>query len=88
MIECKTYRYKGHARFEPSRYRPKEELEKWLRKDPIARFKKKLIGMSVLTSEEAAIIEKEILRAVEDAVRFAEESPLPDPDSVEEYVYA
>jgi len=88
LLECKTYRHKGHARFEPSRYRPKEEVEEWLKKDPIPRFKEKLVETNALTIEEAEKIESEVSSAVEKAIRFAEASPLPNPDDVLKYVYA
>jgi len=43
LIECKTYRHKGHSRVDPAKYRPKEEVEEWLRKDPIKRLREKLL---------------------------------------------
>ena len=88
LLECKTYRHKGHARFEPSRYRPKGEVEEWLKKDPIPRFKEKLVETNALTIEEAEKIESEVSSAVEKAIKFAEASPLPNPDDVLRYVYA
>lgn len=88
LIECKTYRHKGHSRFESSKYRSKEEIKEWLKKDPIPRFKEKLIEMKVLTREEASNIEKEITNAIKDAVKFAEASQLPSQSDVLKYVYA
>jgi pyruvate dehydrogenase E1 component alpha subunit len=87
LIECKTYRHRGHSRFESSKYRSKEEIEEWLKKDPIPRFKEKLIEMNVLTKDEADDIEKEVTSAIKDAVKFAETSPLPSPGDVLKYVY-
>jgi len=43
LMECKTYRHKGHSRIDPAKYRPKEEVEEWLRKDPIKHFKEQLL---------------------------------------------
>jgi pyruvate dehydrogenase E1 component alpha subunit len=88
LIECKTYRYKGHSRFDPATYRPKEEVEDWLRKDPIPRFKKKLLEKGFLTEKEAIQIEEEVVKAVEAAVKFAVESPYPAPEEALEDVYA
>ena len=87
LIECKTYRYKGHSRFDPATYRPKEEVEDWQRKDPIPRFKKKLLEKGFLTEKEAIQIEEEVVKAVEAAVKFAVESPYPAPEEALEDVY-
>jgi len=88
LIECKTYRHKGHSRADPATYRPKEEVEKWLKKDPIPRFKKRLLEERFLTEKEASQIEEDVIRAVEDAVKFAIESPYPTPEEALEDVYA
>jgi pyruvate dehydrogenase E1 component alpha subunit len=88
LIECKTYRQKGHSRVDPAKYRPKEEVEEWLAKDPIKRFKKKLLQTNTLTESEIQQIEKEISTEIEEAVKFAMESPLPAPEEALEDVYA
>jgi len=87
LLECKTYRYRGHSRFELARYRAKEELEEWLKKDPIPRFRAELVRMKVLTESEADDIEQGILEVIEASVRFAEASQPPDPEDVMKYVY-
>ncbi len=88
LIECKTYRHKGHSRFDPATYRPKAEVEEWLKKDPIPRFKAKLQKMKLLTEQEAEKLEQEAILAVEEAVKFAMESPYPAPEEALENVYA
>jgi len=88
LIECKTYRHKGHSRFDPATYRPKEEVAEWLQKDPIARFRKKLLENGVLTEDEAEEIRREAVAAVDEAVKFAMESPYPAPEEAFEDVYA
>lgn len=88
LIECKTYRHKGHSRFDPAAYRPKEEVEAWLKKDPLLRFRRKLLEMNVLTTEEIERIEKSVVNVVEEAVKFAIESPFPSPEEALEDVYA
>jgi pyruvate dehydrogenase E1 component alpha subunit len=88
LIECKTYRHKGHSRFDPATYRPKEEVEAWLKKDPVQRFRAKLLEMGLLTEQEAKRMELEAVSAVEEAVRFAMESPYPSPEEALENVYA
>ncbi len=88
LIECKTYRQKGHSRVDPARYRPKEEVEEWLAKDPIKRFKEKLLQTNMLMEMEIQRIEKETSAEVEKAVKFAMESPYPAPKEALEDVYA
>lgn len=87
LIECKTYRHKGHSRFDPATYRPKEEVEEWMKSDPITRFRARLLEMKTLTEEEADKIEQDVAVAVEDAVKFAVESPFPAPEEALEHVY-
>jgi len=87
LLECKTYRHKGHSRFDPATYRPKEEIEEWLKKDPIRRFRAKLLELKTLNEVEADKIEGEVVAVVEDAVRFAIESPYPSPEEALEHVY-
>lgn len=88
LIECKTYRHKGHSRWDPAAYRPKEEVEEWLEKDPVVRLKKRLLEDRILSDAEAAEMEREVARAVEDAVKFAVDSPYPAPEEALEDVYA
>ncbi len=88
LIECKTYRRRGHSRADPAKYRPKEEVEKWLRKDPIELFKEKLMQIRSFTEAEIKQIENEASAAVEEAVKFAKESPYPTPEEALEDVYA
>ena len=88
LIECKTYRLKGHSRVDPAKYRPKEEVEEWLAKDPIKRFKEKLLQTNTLTEAEVQQIEKEVSAEIEEAAKFAVESPYPAPEEALEDVYA
>lgn len=88
LIECKTYRHKGHSRVDPAKYRPREEVEEWLRKDPIKRLRSKLIQTNISTEAELQEIEKKVSSAIEDAVKFAVESPYPAPEEALEDVYA
>ncbi len=88
LIECKTYRQKGHSRFDPATYRSEDEVKRWLEKDPIQRLKTRLLKDNVLTEQKAKEIEDEIAAEVGKAVEFAEESPYPDPEEALEDVYA
>jgi len=88
LIECKTYRHKGHSRVDPAKYRPKEEVGEWLKKDPIARLKKHLLETNVLTEDEIKKTEAEVVNAIDNAVKFALDSPYPSPQEALEDVYA
>jgi pyruvate dehydrogenase E1 component alpha subunit len=88
LIECKTYRHKGHSRVDPAKYRPKEEVEYWLAKDPIKRFREKLLQTNILTEAEIQQVEMEVSVEIEEAVKFAMESPYPNPEEALEDVYA
>jgi pyruvate dehydrogenase E1 component alpha subunit len=88
LIECKTYRHKGHSRVDPAKYRPKEEVEEWLAKDPIKRFKEMLLKTKTLTQSEIQQIEKEVSAEIEETVNFAIESPLPDSEEALKDIYA
>jgi len=78
LIECKTYRKKGHSRFDQAAYRSKEEFEFWMKNDPIEKFRPFLIENRVLTKEEIADIDRRVQEEVEKATKFAVESPFPD----------
>jgi len=88
LIECKTYRHRGHSRVDPAKYRPKEEVEEWLAKDPIKRFKTMLLQTNTLVEMELQKIENEVLTEIEEAVKFAIESPYPSPEEALDDVYA
>ncbi len=88
LIEAKTYRYKGHSRFDPAKYRPNGELNEWLEKDPIERMKRTLIEEKILSEPEYKHMRDEIIDAVEAAAKFAIESPLPAPEETLTDVFA
>jgi len=88
LIECKTYRHKGHSRIDPAKYRPKEEVEEWLRNDPIKRFKERLLQTNVVIETEIQQIEREVSAKIEEAARFAMESSYPAAEEALQDVYA
>jgi TPP-dependent pyruvate/acetoin dehydrogenase alpha subunit len=88
IVECKTYRYHGHFGGDPQTYKPKEEVEEWLKKDPIPRYRKYLLEHKVLTAADVDKIDKEIADEIERAVKFAVESPYPAPEETLEDVFA
>lgn len=88
LIECKTYRWRGHFEGDACVYRDESELQDWVKKDPVKRFEEKLLAQGIVTEEKAEQIRQSIAKELEEAVAFAEQSPLPDPAEVLEDVYA
>ncbi len=88
LIECKTYRWRTHFEGEPDTYRPPEEVEAWIKREPIAPYRKSLIDQGVLTEAEAAGVEADVLKELDAAVEFARQSPLPEPKSALEGLWA
>ena len=88
LIESKTFRVRGHSEADRADYVPDALREEWLAKDPIARFEAYLTQNQCFTTREKADIEARIKTIVDDAVRFAEQSPPPDVETVADYVFA
>lgn len=88
LLENVTYRWRGHAKSDPGVYRSDEEVEEWKQKGPIKRFSKLLLEQGVLTEEEIDQLDRQAREAVESALAFANESPEPSLDRIEEGVYA
>jgi pyruvate dehydrogenase E1 component alpha subunit len=88
LVECKTYRWRGHFEGDACTYRCDEELEEWMAKDPIPRFEQKLVESKTLTAKEVAGIKERIAGEVEEAVKFAQDSPLPPASALMDDVYA
>ncbi len=85
LIEAKTYRYRGHSMADPAKYRTKSDLEEWTKRDPIKSLAAKLESFGL--KDMALQIEEDIEAEIMDAVKFAEESNMPDPSTVNDYVY-
>jgi pyruvate dehydrogenase E1 component alpha subunit len=81
LIECKTYRWQCHFEGEPDTYRSPEEVAAWKEREPIAPYRARLIEQGVLTEEQADAVEADVVRELDDAVEFARESPLPEPET-------
>src|SRR5437016_7423671 len=88
LIECQTLRMEGHAVHDDAFYVPKELFEKWAARDPIERYRSWLRDNADLSDEEEDEITGEVKKTLNDALRRAEESPLPDPSTLLEGVYA
>ncbi|HEV8353060.1 MAG TPA: thiamine pyrophosphate-dependent dehydrogenase E1 component subunit alpha [bacterium] len=88
LLECAAYRYKGHSKSDRQRYRTRDEVEAWRRRDPIAQLRARLIAGGVVIDADADALEAAARSAIDAALRFAEESPEPDPASLLDGVYA
>jgi pyruvate dehydrogenase E1 component alpha subunit len=88
LIEARTYRYMGHSMSDPGNYRTRAEIEKYQERDPIKIFTATLKESGILTDKDVANIETQVKEEIERAVRFAEESPEPDPSELHKDVYA
>ena len=86
MLEFKTYRYMGYSRADPpyGLYRTREEVVEWRARDPVG----KIEAMGILGPDEPEAIRNRIAQDLEDAVKYAQESPLPEPEMALEDVYA
>ncbi|MDY0243047.1 MAG: pyruvate dehydrogenase (acetyl-transferring) E1 component subunit alpha [Rhodospirillaceae bacterium] len=88
LVECKTYRHRGHYEGDPQTYKPKEEVEAWKKLDPIVRLRKEIIESGMASETEIVDLEKEVAAEVEAAATFAKESPWPEADQVTADVYS
>ena len=87
LLNIETYRYKGHSMSDPQKYRTKDEVSEYQEKDPITHVKNVLLDNKWMTEEEIKAVEKDVKAEVEEAVKFAEESPLPELHELYEDVY-
>jgi pyruvate dehydrogenase E1 component alpha subunit len=78
----------GHSMSDPGNYRTRAEIEKYQERDPIKAFTATLKESGMLTDKDIANIESQVKEEIERAVRFAEESPEPDPSELHKDVYA
>ncbi|MEO6221242.1 MAG: pyruvate dehydrogenase (acetyl-transferring) E1 component subunit alpha [Ginsengibacter sp.] len=88
LLEIKTYRYKGHSMSDPAKYRTKEEMEEYKLKDPLETTFATLKKDFNLSDDEINGINERVKGEVEEAVQFADESPLPDDNELYQDVYA
>lgn len=88
LIECLTYRHKGHAKSDQNLYRTRDEMRQWQQRDPIQLFADLLVSEHKLKQEEVKQEEAAAYASVEEAYRVALDSPDPDPETLLEGVYA
>jgi pyruvate dehydrogenase E1 component alpha subunit len=88
LIEALTYRFRGHSLADPDELRSSDEKEFWGTRDPIEKFAAYLTEHNLVNQEELKEIDRKISATIDDAVKFAEESPEPDPNDLYRYVFA
>ena len=88
LLECLTYRYRGHSMSDPDTYRGKDEIKEWQTRDAILSLGDYMKKQKMLGDQEIQKIDEEVTAQVEEAVKFAEESPEPDPKDLYRDVYA
>ncbi len=87
LVEALTYRFRGHSMADPEEYRTKEEVDEWKKQDPILTFGDRLVAEDVITADEREQMDAEAQQTADDAVAFADASPVPDPSSLYDDVY-
>ncbi|WP_244486654.1 thiamine pyrophosphate-dependent dehydrogenase E1 component subunit alpha [Aureimonas sp. Leaf324] len=87
LIECKTYRHRGHSKSDRNRYRTKEEIDDWISKDPIGRFEAELIQYGIVSEGDVEEIRAGVEREIAEGIEFAKNSPSPDPSDATRFVY-
>jgi len=88
LLEIRTYRFMGHSMSDPGNYRTRAEIEKYQERDPIKLFSATLLEEKVADQKTLDETDRKVHEEVEDSLRFAEESPLPDPKELYTDVYA
>ncbi|OAP46914.1 thiamine pyrophosphate-dependent dehydrogenase E1 component subunit alpha [Sinorhizobium americanum] len=88
LIECKTYRYRGHSKSDRNRYRTKDEIDDWMtNRDPIRRYEAQLIEFGIATSDELEAIRGSVQQEIDAGIEFAKTSPMPSIDGLADNVY-
>jgi len=87
LIEAKTMRMLGHAQHDAAEYVPKELLASWKKSDPLDRFEKLLTEKKIWDAKTKKEIDERVVREIREDVEFAENSPVPAPETAEEGVY-
>lgn len=88
LLEMKTYRYRGHSRSDPAKYRPAGELEFWRGRDPILILSRRMQAQGTLSADEQSRITAEIQQQIDGAAQEALRAPTLDLKELPEYVYA
>ena len=87
LVECKTYRIRGHSKSDRNRYRTKEEIENWKMRDPIGHFETELLAHGLASAEEIAAINASVESEIAAGIEFAKNGTDPSPEDVARDVY-
>jgi len=87
FLEMRTYRYRGHSMSDPAKYRTKEELEEYKAKDPIEQVREVILKEKYADEAWITEIEEKVKGIVDESVKFAEESPWPQPEELFDDIY-
>jgi TPP-dependent pyruvate/acetoin dehydrogenase alpha subunit len=88
LLECLTFRRRGHYEGDPEKYRDSAAEQEWARRDPIARLTERATAEDWIDEGTAAELERTAGEEVEQSVRFARDSPFPEPERAAQLVYA
>jgi pyruvate dehydrogenase E1 component alpha subunit len=88
LIEALTYRFRGHSLADPDELRSKAEKEFWFARDPIKKFAAYMVEQNLASHEELKAVDRKIQQVIDEAVKFAESSPEPDPSELYRFVFA
>ncbi len=88
LIEALTYRFRGHSLADPDELRSKDEKQTWLARDPIEKFAAYLTEQNLANREELKAITSKVQQKIDEAVKFAEESPEPSPSELHRFIFA
>ncbi|MFL5953306.1 MAG: thiamine pyrophosphate-dependent dehydrogenase E1 component subunit alpha [Gaiellaceae bacterium] len=88
LLEMKTYRYRGHSRTDPAKYRPDGELSRWQERDPIALLGERIAAGGGLSAEAQGALRDEVQELVDATADRAKQAPFPTIEEIRSYVYA
>jgi TPP-dependent pyruvate/acetoin dehydrogenase alpha subunit len=87
LIECKTYRHRGHSTFDKNSYRPQEEIDAWQKRDPILFFEQKLRASDILSDSRVEEIALDTKQKIEEVEAYAVQSPEPEPETALDRIF-
>jgi pyruvate dehydrogenase E1 component alpha subunit len=88
LLEMKTYRYRGHSRTDPAKYRPEGELARWQKRDPLTILGTRLAEAGALSEDAQRALRDEIQQLVDDSADRAKQASVPTIEEIREYVYS
>ena len=88
FLELRTYRFRAHSMYDPERYRSKEEVEEWRKRDPIELFKAQLAGTDRVHDSDVESIESDVAAEIDAAVAFADAGTLEPVEDLTRFVYS